>query len=164
MQGEGKIVVSNTTPIIALCLIGQFALLHQLYGRVLIPPAVQSEVMAGGDRVGVVELQKADWVQVQPLADPRRANLLIDLDRGETETIARAQELNADLLIIDERLARRHAKCQGLILTGTLGVLLQAKQQGMIDELKPLIYQLSNSGIRLGNTVVQQALQLAGEF
>jgi len=127
MLERTRTVVVNTTPIIALALIGQLDLLQHLYGEVMIPPAVQAEVLVGGPSgVGVAGLQTANWIRTVPLQDPRRADLLSDLDRGEAEVIALAQELNAELVIIDERLARRHAQRLGLALTGVLGVLLKA--------------------------------------
>ena len=98
------------------------------------------------------------------MQDPRRADLLLsDLDRGEAEVIALAQELNADLAIVDERLARHHARRLGLTLTGTLGVLLKAKELGFVPAVGPLIDQLRLGGIRLGDAVVAEALKLAGE-
>jgi predicted nucleic acid-binding protein len=71
--------------------------------------------------------------------------------------------LDAQLIIIDERLARRHAKRLGLTLTGTLGVLLKAKERGVIPVIAPLIDQLRQGGIRLSQAVVTEALELAGE-
>ena len=68
-----------------------------------------------------------------------RAVLITDLDQGEAEVIALAQELRADLVIIDERLARWHARRLGLNTTGVLGVLLKAKESGLLEEIKPLI-------------------------
>jgi len=133
MPEPGRLVVVNTTPIIALAVADQFTLLQHLYSQIVIPPAVQAEVIAGGaSGVGVRELQAASWVRVMPLQDPRRADLLTDLDRGEAEVLALAQELGAGLVIIDERLAHRHARHLGLPLTGTLGVLLRAKQLQLI--------------------------------
>jgi len=159
-----RLIVCNATPIISLSLIGQLTLLEKLYSNVIIPPAVAAEVLAGGrKRVGVSEFQQASWLEQRPLADPRRADLLVDLDRGEAEVIALAQELNADLVIIDERLGRRHAGRLGLPITGTLGVLLKAKQAGLVTELSPLITRLRHGGIRLGDGVVAKVLQLAGE-
>lgn len=157
-------VVVNATPIIALALLDRIPLLQLLYGTVLMPPAVQAEVMAGGARhIGVTELQHASWIKLTPLQDPRRADLLSDLDRGEAEVIALAQEINANLVIIDERLARRHAKRLGLPLTGTLGMLLKAKQKNLIRSVSPLIEILQKNGIRLSEAVVAEALRLAGE-
>ncbi len=165
MPEPTRIVVVNTTPIIALALIGQLDLLQHLYREVVIPLAVQHEVLAGGsDGIGATELQRANWIRITPLQDPRRADLLLsDLDRGEAEVIALAQELNADLVVVDERLARRHAGRLGLALTGTLGVLLKAKEQGLVPAVGPLIDQLRHGGIRLSEAVVAEALKLAGE-
>lgn len=165
MPESMQLVIVNTTPLINLSLIGQIDLLRQLYGEVSIPPAVQAELLQGGSsRIGIAEVQSAGWIHVTTLHDPRRAELLMaDLDRGESEVIALAQELNADLVIIDERLARRHAKRLGLKLTGTLGVLLKAKQQGRVPAIKPLIDQLRQDGIWLSDGLVIEALKLAGE-
>jgi len=88
---------------------------------------------------------------------------LVDLDRGEAQAIALAQELNADLLIVDERLGRQHARRLGLTITGTLGILLKAKQLGYVDAVQPLIEQLQQGGIRLRDDVVRRVLELAGE-
>ncbi len=159
-----RIVISNTTPIISLALIGHLDLLKELYGRVVLPTAVTTEILAGGQaRIGIEEFQRAAWFKQIALTDPRRANLLVDLDRGEAEVIALAQELNADLVILDERLGRRHAQRLGLAITGTLGVLLKAKQRGFVAEIKPLIEQLQQGGIRLGRPLIAQTLQLANE-
>ena len=95
---------------------------------------------------------------------PRRADLLSDPDRGEAEVIALAQEMEAGLVIIDERLARRHAKRLGLSLTGTLGVLLKAKQLGLVEAISPLVDQLRQGGIRLSDVVVAEVLRLAEEL
>ena len=164
MPDQPRLVIVNSTPIISLSLINQLELLKHLYQETFIPPTVQAEVLAGGvSGAGIVQLQQASWIQIQSLQDPRRADLLSDLDRGEAEVIALAQEINADLVIIDERLGRRHAKRLGLTFTGTLGVLLRAKEQQLVTEIKPLIEQLQQGGIRLGDAVITEALKLAGE-
>jgi predicted nucleic acid-binding protein len=164
MPEEARLVVVNTTPIIALSLIGELDLLRLLYGQALAPPSVEAEVLAGGrDGIGRSELQEASWLRIVSLQDPNRADLLADLDRGEAEVIALAQELSADLVIIDERLARRHARRLGLNLTGTLGVLLKAKQLGHVESVASLIYRLRQDGIRLSDAVVAEVLALADE-
>lgn len=165
MPDTKETVVTNTTPVISLSLVGQLQLLEQLYGEVLLPPAVYREVLVGGrTKIGVTELQNAHWLRQVTLTDPRRADLLLDLDRGEAEAIALAQELNADLLILDERLARRYARRAGLTITGTLGVLLKAKQQGLISEIRPLTEQMQNGGIHLADQLIAQVLRLAKEL
>ncbi len=164
MPDQSRVVIVNSTPIISLALIDQLELLKHLYGEILIPPAVQAEVHAGGSSgIGRAHLQQASWIQMRSLQDPRRADLLSDLDRGEAEVIALAQEINADLVIIDERLGRRHAERLGLTLTGTLGVLLRAKEQKFVSAIGPLIERLRQGGIRLSEAIVTEALKLAGE-
>jgi uncharacterized protein len=164
MPDDARIVVVNTAPIISLSLVGHLGLLRDLYLRVAIPPAVWEETLRGGTRAGVVELRRAVWIDTVPLQDPGRADLLSDLDRGEAEVLALAQESRAGLVIIDERLARRHAKRLGIPLTGTVGVLLRAKDRGLISEVKPLVEQIQRGGIRLGKSLVDGALKLAGEI
>ena len=163
-EGPQRVVAANTTPIIALALINRLDLLQRLYGEVVIPPAVWDEVLAGGPvGIGSAEVQGATWLRVVSLQDQRRADLLADLDRGEAEVIALAQELDAGLVIIDERLARRHAERLGMTLTGTLGVLLRAKERGLVSSVTPLVDQLRNGGIWLSKDVLAEALRLADE-
>jgi predicted nucleic acid-binding protein len=97
------------------------------------------------------------------LFDPRRADLLNDLDRGEAEVLALAQEQQADLVIMDERLGRRHARRLGFNLTGVLGILLRAKRQNQLTLIRPLIMQLQQGGIHLSDPLVSKVLELAGE-
>jgi uncharacterized protein len=157
-------VIVNTTPIIALSLIGRLALLRLLYTEVLIPPAVRAEVIRGGiERSGMIELQQASWICETQLQSPRSADLLVDLDRGEAEVLVLAMEQQADLVILDERLARRHAQRLGLPLTGTLGILLRAKQRGFVSSVRSLIDELQHGGIWLNNHVIVEILRLAGE-
>lgn len=164
MPEEARVVVVNTTPLIALSLIDRLHFLQALYETVLIPPAVQEEVLRGGSRgTGVAELKQAAWIRIVELREPERADMLSDLDRGEAEVLALALEVRADLTIIDERLARRHARRLGVPLSGTLGVLLRAKRRGLLDQIRPSVEQIRRGGIRLSDAVVAEALKLAGE-
>lgn len=159
------IVVVNTTPIISLSVVGQLKLLRDLYEQPVVPPAVRAEALIKGAHVaGVTELTQATWIETIPLRDPRRADLISDLDRGEAEVLALAQELNATLVILDERMGRRHARRLGLRLTGTLGVLLRAKQQKLVPAVGPLILDMQAAGIRFGGPLVDQVLKVAGEL
>jgi predicted nucleic acid-binding protein len=161
--GDGP-VVADTTPLIALSLVDRLGLLRSLYHRVVIPPAVRSELEAGGSRgSGSVDLAAASWIETVPLEDPSRADLLADLDRGEAEVIALGQERHARLVIIDERLGRQHARRLGLPLTGTIGVLLRAKEKGLLPAIRPSLEILREGGIYLGAELVERALRLAGE-
>lgn len=133
------VVISDTSPLTALLLTGRGELLRSLFDRVVIPPAVQSELMRAHSTLPV-------WIEIMaPNAIPPSVS---DggLDAGETEAIALALELRPDTLLIDERLGRRLALRHGLPVTGLLGLLVLAKQRGLITELVPVIRELQDEG------------------
>ena len=136
-------VILNNTPLVALWSIGHLTLLRDLYGEVLIPQAVYEEFLATERLVRQVALGEAPWIKIMPLVNPRQALVYVGLDQGEAEVLALANEQSARLVIIDERKGRRYAKRLGLPLTGTVGVLLTAKNNGLISALAPLITQRS---------------------
>ena len=137
-------IVSNTSPITNLAGIGQLDLLQQLYGTITIPQAVYNEMVGIGRTVpGTLEVQTLSWIETQVVADLNQvASLRTVLDRGEAEAIVLALELNAEFLIIDESPGRAIARQYGINIIGVLGVLLEAKRQGAIVAVKPLMDQL----------------------
>lgn len=156
-------VVANTTPLVSLWLLNRLDLLQGLYSEILIPPAVQSEFLAAEMAVRQMSLTNAPWIRVVPLTQPQRALAYAGLDRGEAEVLALAEEQSARLVIIDERAGRRYARRMTLPITGTLGVLLLAKESGLIQEVKPLIEMLHQAGMYLGEDLIEGVLRLAGE-
>ena len=89
--------------------------------------------------------------------------LLRDLDRGESEALALAHEIGARFVLVDERAARRLCLELGLIPVGTLGVLMRAKERGLIYSIRDRIYKLSEAGFYLSERVKQEVLNLASE-
>lgn len=85
------------------------------------------------------------------------------MDEGEAETIALAMELNDVIFILDDKKARRVAKQIGLKVIGTVGMLLRAKRQGLISEVKPFLTALLNADFRISDRIMQEALRLSGE-
>lgn len=126
------IVVSDTSPLNYLILIGQAELLEKLYERVLIPQAVWSELQSGGAPVPVQAWMAnlPGWVEIIKVPDP---DPTLKLDPGEQEAITLAQRLKADLVLLDERRGREMARLRGLAVIGTLGVLEAAAEQGVLD-------------------------------
>jgi uncharacterized protein len=159
-------IVSNTSPITNLAGIGKLDLLHQLYGAITIPQAVYNEMAGIGKTVpGTLEVQTLPWIATQSVTDLNQvAALRAILDQGEAEAIALALQLNAELLIIDERPGRAIARQYGINITGVLGVLLEAKRQGLIVVVKPLMDQLINEvEFWISRPVYETVLQAANE-
>ena len=156
-------VVSNATPILSLLKIEQLHLLQLLYDTLIVPTAVWQEVEAGKDKPFYVDLATLPWVDIQTVQNLAAVGYLTDLDRGEAEVIVLAREIRADLVIIDETLGRQYAQHFGLPLTGTLGILLRAKQAGHISEIKPLLQMLQKQGVWISTRVLQDVLELAKE-
>lgn len=154
-------IVSNTGPLIALAGINQFDLLQKLFGKISIPAAVRAEVL---DEVTLNALNKSDWIAIQSVQDSIAVQLLREeLDPGESEAIVLAREVNADLLLVDERAARRKASALALSVIGTLGILLLAKKKALIPEIKPHLDDLRRAGFRMSDELYDQVLQSANE-
>jgi len=160
------IVVSNTTPLIGLAVIGRFDLLHRIFGRIHIPEAVYAEaVIAGREEGGAKrEVSSAEWIEVVTVKDRLAVEVLLDeLDLGEAETIVLARELHADWVLMDEKKGRRKLDQLALPKIGTLGILLKAKHLGYIDIVAPEIERLQRVGFSISQTVVDAVLAAARE-
>lgn len=151
-----------------LVAIHHLCLLQQFYDLILIPEAVYRELADIDPPVpGPVEVQTLDWLEVLSLRDRTIADQLqnqFQLDPGESEAIALALEINADLLLIDERRGRAEATRLGLRLTGLLGMLVEAKQRSLIPSVKPLMDALiDTSEFRVSQPLYEQILQMVDE-
>ena len=129
-------VVADTGPLNYLVLTGDIELLPKLFGRILTPPAVRDELI-DRDAPAAVRTwiaQAPDWLEVRPSPDIRRDDLVTSrLDRGERAAIALALTVNADLVLMDDQEGVGVARREGLVVTGTLGVLDLAARRGIID-------------------------------
>jgi predicted nucleic acid-binding protein len=152
------IVVSDTSPITALLTVKKAEVLKQLFGEVVIPNAVETELLRTHPVLPA-------WLRVQPLQNSARANLYArSVDRGEAEAIALAEELHADHLLIDERKGRRLAQQQGVSVVGLLGVILLAKRAQLIPSARALLEELDReAGIYLTEELKDTALKTVAE-
>ncbi|NHC37557.1 DUF3368 domain-containing protein [Scytonema millei] len=160
------IVVSDTSPINNLAAINRLNLLQQLYGTITIPQAVYRELTEPDFPVaGAIEVQTFDWIQVRQVNNNGVVIALQnELDFGEAEAIALALETQAEQLLIDERLGRIVAARLNLRYTGILGILIEAKSQELIPEVKPLLDALINqAGFWVAQSLYDRVLRLAGE-
>ncbi|MCM1125383.1 MAG: DUF3368 domain-containing protein [Lachnospiraceae bacterium] len=158
-------VVVNTTPLIALSHVGQLELLRRLYGEIIIPEAVYRELSAKEESICKKAVDGAfNWIRVDKIKNQMaKAMYKTQLHDGEVEVMILAKEIVADVVIIDDANAKKHAKYLGLPVTGTLGVLIKAKQKCYIDELKPILQQMVENGIYISQNLVELCLKQAGE-
>jgi predicted nucleic acid-binding protein len=150
-------VVVDASPLIALQQIGELSLLQRLFDRVLTPPGVALEV-----RPSLPELPV--WLEVQAPAPSQDARIeAAVLGAGESEAIALALAVRPDWIILDDLAARTLARRLDLPVLGTAAVLSEAKTQGLIPAVRPLLDALLAKGFHLSRGVYQHILELAGE-
>ena len=160
------IIVSNTTPLIGLASIQRFDLLRQLFGEVHIPQAMYDEAVLAGREAGGAkqEVSTAQWIRTVSVQDRLAVEVLLDdTDLGEAETIVLARELGADWVLMDEKKGRRKLEQLGLKKIGTLGILLKAKQLGLLAVIRPEIEQLHRQGFSISQNVIDKVLHQAKE-
>jgi predicted nucleic acid-binding protein len=159
------VVVSDTSPIRGLNSLGLLDLLERLYGTVLIPRAVAHELIKPGDGSTPVDLARISSLRIEAVVGSKLLDsLAAQLDPGEAEAIALAVERNASLLLIDERRGLARAAALGLRTTGLVGVLIDAKQQGHLPAIAPLLARLRDQfDFFLSDRVVMHARSIVGE-
>ncbi len=139
------VVVSNTSPLSNLAIVGRLALLRDQFGAVLVPSAVRRELIQLRHGAAVQMLDEAfsdGWLQITPLLRPVPGQLGAGLHPGESEALALALERSADLTLLDDGDARRRATEAGLQIIGVLGILLRAKRNGRVPSLREEIRRL----------------------
>jgi len=158
------LIVSDTSPIIALALCGKLNLLDKLFGQVCIPQAVFNE-LAIHDKPKSREIIK--WANKKVIPAKNRTTisaLSLNLDLGESEALSLYWEINADFLLIDEKRGRIIAIRNGIKTIGTIGILLSAKQKGFITLIKPFLDILMNNSFRISDILYHQILERTGEL
>jgi len=154
--------VSNASPLINLARIGQLDLLRRLRGNILIPEAVRYEVVEkGAGQPGAREVATADWISVRTVSNTALVHALQqELDQGEAEAIVLAIEVSAEWLLMDERIGRDVARHMGVHPIGVVGLLVEAKQRGLIAMVRPILDALRDqAGFRLSEELYRRVLR-----
>jgi predicted nucleic acid-binding protein len=156
--------VSNTSPLLYLYRIGGIEWLPKLFDEVWTPEAVKNELLAGRSKgYDVPNPDDYSWLSVvNPKATPSEW-LALDLGVGEIAAMALALENPDRVVLLDDMLARRTAQVAGLQVWGTLKVLLEAKSNGIIEQVESYVSQLSDSGMWISGEIRERILKLAGE-
>ena len=152
-----SVVVSDTSPLHYLILCGAEAILPKLFQQVVIPPAVFAELQQSNTPPPVKKWADAlpKWVAVQ---SPEHLQTGLDVDRGELEAISLAREIHAAAVLMDDLAGRRAATQCGLAVVGTVGLLEEAANRGLID-LPSVMGQFQTTNVRLDAKLIQAVLQ-----
>jgi predicted nucleic acid-binding protein len=159
-------VVSNTGPVIAPAKIDQLGLLKILYSVVQIAPAVHGELMAkAGPEIPRIDQAPRDFLQLTPIppSTPDVERMTRRLGPGEQEAIALAVSSGVTLLLIDDRAGRRAVEQPGPAVSGVAGVLIRAKQDGLIPAVRPMLEEIRRNGYWLSDALIETAARFAGE-
>jgi uncharacterized protein len=160
------IVVSNSSPLITLARTDQLDLLRQLFGHVNIAEEARREVVVrGAGRPAAEAVRNAAWIESHPTApwaEMLRLRSLHPLGAGELATVLLARSFQADLVIIDERAARRLAQASGLAVMGCVGILETGFRRGLVADLRRSYQELLIQGIRIDRRILNQSLAACG--
>jgi len=149
-----KVIIADTSCLIALKDIDDLQLLNLVYDKITITPEIEDEF---GESL-------PEWIIVEEVSDKKKISLLeLELDKGESSAIALAIEKDDSLLIIDEKKGRKVAKKMGLKITGLLGVIVKAKENGLIEKVKPIIEDLEKVEFHISKTLKEQILNRVNE-
>ena len=160
MREQASVIVTNTTPLIALtAATGSLEVFRALYARVIVPFEVAEEIRAGGkEAFGLEDFKQANWLEIIPAPVVLPPYLQNTLDRGEASVIQTAIQLGVNRVCIDETIGRRVARLSNLSVTGSIGVLLKAKSVGYPVSIPDAINRMRERGIWLSKDVIDFAL------
>lgn len=148
-----KIIVSDTSCLILFYKIGEFELLQKIFGHIIITEKVFTEF----------KRPIPEWIQVINPTTNLHLGLQGFLDPGEATSISLATEFKGSLLIIDESKGRKVAKELGIAISGSLGLLVTAKNKGIIDSVKPIIEKIKQTNFRMSERLIEKMLRHANE-
>lgn len=148
-------VIVNSTPIIVLCNIGLLDILKALYAEIYIPEAVYREVTEKDDSACQVLKTALNWIHVERIANQS--------DKKMYKAKLHQEGTADDLVVIDDNAAKKTAKYLGLKVTGTIGVLLKAKREGIIPEIASVLEKMKKNGFYISENLEQLVLEQTGE-
>jgi len=160
-----KVVLADASPLIGLARVGGLSWLRKLYRTVSITKTVRHEATDARALPGAIAIStalKQGWIRVlrQEWSEPT----LLRLDTGEASTLRAAIALEPrTLVLLDDLQARREAQRLGIMITGTAGIVVEARQAGLIPAARPVLERLSREGFHLGEELVQAILAELGE-
>ncbi len=156
--------ICNTSPFQYLHQLGRLDILSSLTGRVVVPGAVVAELEAGlALGYSLPDVRALPWAEIREPVSAPALPLAADLGHGEAAVLALALESAEAVVILDDHVARRAAMHLGLRMTGTLGLLLDARRRGLVERIRPMLDELDRLGFRVSPVTRAAVLKIAGE-
>ncbi|WP_171899640.1 DUF3368 domain-containing protein [Candidatus Marithrix sp. Canyon 246] len=158
-------MIGDSTVFIGLAKIDKLSLLSSIFQKVYIPEAVYHEIVEKGrEKAGAKDVRESLWIIKKKVSDYTQVNfLMVSLEVGEAETLVLAKEMEANIILLDEEKARKSAVLAGFKVIGLIGILIIAKQMGLIKNIKAYIEILQEKNFRISNKIMNKALKQAGE-
>jgi predicted nucleic acid-binding protein len=154
MSEMPKTIISDTSCFIVLTNINEMNLLQKVYGNVITTEIIAAEF---GQPL-------PEWVKIRQVNDKNLQRVLeMQIDKGEASAIALAIETPYSTVIIDDQKARKIAERLGMNITGTIGVIIKAKERGIIPAIRPYIEKIRSTTFHLSEEIELKALKMAGE-
>ena len=157
-------VIVNTSPLQYLYQLKCLSLFETLYGQIIVPESVIQELQQGkAQGLMLPNIMDYSWMSIRKPQQTVLLPLANGLGAGESEVLALILEVTDGLAVLDDKRARRYAELMNIKTTGTLGILLKAKQIGELPELRPILEQLRTFGFRMSQDTHKAILKMADE-
>jgi len=154
------ILIADSSALVALSIVDKLDILENLFGEVYVPRAVYNEV---NQKDKAQSHKLANYCKNRVLDTKSSINFNISLGQGESEAIILYSEKNADFLLCDDKKAKKFAQSFGLKVIGSLGILIKAKETGLINAISPLLEILKESQIFIDDKTYALVLEMCGE-
>ncbi len=159
-----KKIIADSSPLIVLLKSDLENILPELFEEILVPEAVWQEILAGGeDDLAKQKLPLLNWAKKISTISINEKVKNYDLGKGETEALSLALKISESAVILDDFAARKCAKDLKISFIGTGGLLISAKQKGLISSISEALDKVQNSGLWLSGAVIKLLKEKAGE-
>lgn len=152
-------IIGDSSALVTLAIADKLDIVEKLFGNLYVPEAVYKEL---------TKIEKPYSSKLKSFLKGRVKNVNLKIEKlglgaGELEAIILYKELNADILLIDDARAKKFALLNDIKVIGSLGILIKAKENGYISEIKPLLEKIKKSGIYLTDYIINQVLEICNE-
>ncbi len=156
---RNSLIIGDSSALVTLAIADKLDIVEKLFGNLYVPEAVYKEL---------TKIEKPYSSKLKSFLKGRVKNVNLKIEKlglgaGELEAIILYKELNADILLIDDARAKKFALLNDIKVIGSLGILIKAKENGYISEIKPLLEKIKKSGIYLTDYIINQVLEICNE-